>query len=434
MEYPADIIAESHHGFLSADAKCFSFDHRANGYSRGEGVASIIVKRLSSALRDGDTVRAVIRNTGVNQDGRTPGITNPSAVAQEALIRHVYREAGLNPKDTAFVEAHGTGTAAGDPVEASAIAKVFGSSQEEAVYIGALKSNVGHLEGGSGVAAVIKAIYILENAMIPPNQNFEKINPRIPVGKWNIKFPLQNMSWPRKSGLRRVSVNSFGVGGTNAHCVMDDAYHFLQDSRLSGNHNTTAVIPSQHEIDQLISAAHARYQGLASDISSRESRTSTSDGLSEYELVSQNGKEADSKGNALVYLLSAFDEEGVNRIAADIRSYLIQQRQSEADGQTSDNLGRLAYTLSNKRSVLPWKSFVVADSWGELVKKLPDGVSKPLRSRNTPLVAFAFTGQGAQHFAMGRELLVYPIFRKSLEDATEYMKSLGSPWSLLGRR
>ncbi|PLN76124.1 iterative type I polyketide synthase [Aspergillus taichungensis] len=431
MEYPADIIAESHHGFLSADAKCFSFDHRANGYSRGEGVASIIVKRLSSALRDGDTVRAVIRNTGVNQDGRTPGITNPSAVAQEALIRHVYREAGLNPKDTAFVEAHGTGTAAGDPVEASAIAKVFGASQEEAVYIGALKSNVGHLEGGSGVAAVIKAIYILENAMIPPNQNFEKINPRIPVGKWNIKFPLQNMSWPRKSGLRRVSVNSFGVGGTNAHCVMDDAYHFLQDSRLSGNHKTTPVIPAQHEIDRLISAAHARYQGLASDISSHESRTSTSDGLSEYELIGPNEREADSSGNALLYLLSAFDEEGISRVAADIRSYLIRKRRSETGGKTTDNLSGLAYTLSNKRSVLPWKSFVVAGSWGDLLKKLSDGVSKPLRSRNTPLVAFAFTGQGAQHFAMGRELLIYPTFRKSLEDATEYMKSLGSPWSLL---
>ena len=109
-------------GFLSPDSRCYSFDHRANGYSRGEGVGTVILKPLSAALRDGNTIRAVVRGTGVNSDGRTPGITMPSKEAQETLIRDVYSKAGLDPRDTGFVEAHGTGTPAGDPVEAGAIA------------------------------------------------------------------------------------------------------------------------------------------------------------------------------------------------------------------------------------------------------------------------------------------------------------------------
>lgn len=111
----------SHHGYLGADGRCYSFDHRAEGYARGEGVGSIIIKPLSAAIDDGDTIRAVIRGTGVNQDGRTPGITLPNATAQESLICDVYQRAGLDFNDTMFVEAHGTGTSAGDPIEAEAI-------------------------------------------------------------------------------------------------------------------------------------------------------------------------------------------------------------------------------------------------------------------------------------------------------------------------
>ena len=178
-------------GFLSPDSKCYSFDHRANGYSRGEGVGTVIIKPLQAALRDGNTIRAVIRGTGVNSDGRTPGITMPSKDAQEALIRDVYLKAGLHPRDTAFVEAHGTGTPAGDPVEAGAIAMGFNRKESATpLYIGALKSNVGHMEGASGVAGLIKSVLILEKGIIPPNINFEKANPRIPEKEWNISVSV----------------------------------------------------------------------------------------------------------------------------------------------------------------------------------------------------------------------------------------------------
>ena len=177
-------------GFLSPDSLCYSFDDRANGYSRGEGFGIIVLKSLSNALRDGDTIRAVIRATGINQDGRTPGITQPSSRAQEKLIRETYARAGLDMTTTRYFEAHGTGTQIGDPLEASAIQSAFSDrSSNTPLYIGAVKSNIGHLEGASGIAGIIKTILILEKGVIPANINFKTPNPRIPVHKWNIKVP-----------------------------------------------------------------------------------------------------------------------------------------------------------------------------------------------------------------------------------------------------
>jgi acyl transferase domain-containing protein len=152
-------------------------------------VGCLILKPLSQALLDGNTIRAVIRGTGSNQDGRTAGIAMPNRVAQETLIRGVYARAGLDPLNTDFVEAHGTGTQAGDPIETGAISQVFGAgrSPDKPVRIGSIKTNLGHLEGASGVAGVIKAVLMLENRMFLPNRNFGKINPRILLEDWNLK-------------------------------------------------------------------------------------------------------------------------------------------------------------------------------------------------------------------------------------------------------
>ena len=149
----------------------------------------MFLKPLDTALRDGDTVRAIIRSTGVNQDGRTAGITLPNREAQETLIEEVYRKASLDPLDTTFVECHGTGTPAGDPLEAAAISKVFGPNRprEKPLRIGSVKANVGHLEGASGVAGVIKAVLMLENDVILPNRNFQNPNKQIPLEDWKLK-------------------------------------------------------------------------------------------------------------------------------------------------------------------------------------------------------------------------------------------------------
>lgn len=174
---------------LSPDSRCYSFDHRANGYSRGEDFGVVVVKLLADALQNGDTFRAVIRATGSNQDGRTPGITQPSKDAQETLIRDTYLSAGLNLKTTRSFEAHGIGTPIGDPTEAAAISAVFKAERtsDDPLLIGAVKSNIGHLEGASGLAGLIKTIMVLESGVIPPNIWFERPHRSIHTKEWNIK-------------------------------------------------------------------------------------------------------------------------------------------------------------------------------------------------------------------------------------------------------
>ncbi len=186
---PSLIINMTALNFLSPDSKCQSFDHKANGYARGEGAASLILKPLDAALRDNDTIRALIRGSAVNQDGKTPGITLPSMQAQSELIETAYRSAGLSPADTSYFEAHGTGTPAGDLLEMSALASVFGKTRtmQNPLNVGSIKSNIGHLEGASGLVGVIKAIYAIEKGIIPPNLWFDKANPRIPMEEWKVR-------------------------------------------------------------------------------------------------------------------------------------------------------------------------------------------------------------------------------------------------------
>lgn len=166
---------------LSPDGQCYSFDHRANGYSRGEGFGVLVLKRISDAIRDNDTIRGIIRSTGCNQDGYTSSITLPNPISQENLIRQTYKKAGLSMEPTRFFEAHGTGTSVGDPNESKALGSSFRQvrTAQDPLFVGALKSNLGHLEGASGIAGVIKALLVLEKGIIPPNTNFEKVNPKI---------------------------------------------------------------------------------------------------------------------------------------------------------------------------------------------------------------------------------------------------------------
>lgn len=166
---------------LSPDGQCYSFDHRGNGYSRGEGFGVLVLKRVSDAIRDNDTIRGIIRSTGCNQDGNTPSISLPNSLSQETLIRDTYAKAGLSMEPTRFFEAHGTGTPVGDPRESLAIGSAFRQTRttKDPLWVGAVKSNIGHLEGASGIAGVIKALLVLEKGIIPPNTNFERPNPKI---------------------------------------------------------------------------------------------------------------------------------------------------------------------------------------------------------------------------------------------------------------
>lgn len=181
--------ANAHLRLFGEEGRSYTYDSRATGYGRGEGIVSLVLKPLVDAERDGDIVRAIIRNTGINQDGKTSGITFPSCDAQARLMTSVYENAGIDPLDTDYVEAHGTGTAAGDPVEAEAIARVFAAKRksDEPLYVGSVKSNIGHLEAASGLAAIVKVIMALEEGIIPPNINFETPNKDIPMKEWKLR-------------------------------------------------------------------------------------------------------------------------------------------------------------------------------------------------------------------------------------------------------
>jgi acyl transferase domain-containing protein len=423
-------------GFLSPDGKSYCFDHRANGYARGEGVGSVVVMRLSDAIRDGNIIRAIVRGSGVNQDGRTPGISVPSADAQERLIRTVYETARLSPNDTLMVEAHGTGTVVGDPIEATAIARTFQSTKRRTpLVIGAVKSGIGHLEGAAGIAGIIKSVLVLESAIIPPNVNFEKANPKISADQLRLHFPQKNMPWPNNY-LRRISVNSFGVGGTNGHTILDDAYHYLRDRGIKALHNTTSIVPSQKKIDD--HQARIKQETSCSPKTRTDQISSHSDLNIHYIANNEENlkipgswdytSEVSSKDNeanivSIIVPMTAFDKGGIQRTARKHTQFLEEQLLCNPQ-QGEQLLLRYAYTMSRKRTIFQCRSYIVATSIHDLLTKLSRPLSVRVKRQWLPELAFVFTGQGVQWPSMGMAFMVYPAFKVSLESASEYMRSL----------
>ncbi|KAF7597000.1 hypothetical protein BBP40_011366 [Aspergillus hancockii] len=402
---PDFFILLSGPGFLGPDGKCHSFDQKANGYGRGEGVASIILKPLDAALRDGDPIRAIIRGTATNHDGKTPGIALPSQKSQEELIRSAYRSAGLGMGQTGYFEAHGTGTQAGDPIETGAIGNTIGvtKSPGDPLLIGSIKSNIGHLEGASGLAGIVKAILILEKGLIPATAGFESANPKIRLEEQNLQVVSKLTPWP-KEGLRRISVNSFGFGGANAHVILDDADHYLQvwngrDEAISYASSNGDDVPLRDVVSE---AGSDGTNGSYSQIIPRDS--------------------------SQIFVASSHHEGGCTDIVQSLAKYLEKHTEGDLNNKLLYNL---SYTLSERRSKLMWKSFVVASSVTELNQALGSTASTAVKSGSAPSLAFVFSGQGAQWATMGRELLVFNCFRMSLESAGACLRSLGCEWNLI---
>ncbi|PZP06938.1 Acyl transferase domain-containing protein [Pseudomonas sp. NFPP10] len=221
-EYPIG-MCKGH--FLSRDGQCKSFDARGDGYGRGEGGGVVIVKALEQALLDGDTILATVEGAGVNSDGRTPGISMPSAEAQGALIQDICTRFDIDPAQVRYVECHGTGTAAGDPIEARSIGSVYGKGRTggDRVVLGSIKSNIGHLEAGAGIASLIKAVLTLQHREAFELGNLETPNPDIPFEEWGIQLAAGPIQLAKPGEAFLVGVNSFGFGGTNAHVVLRSA-------------------------------------------------------------------------------------------------------------------------------------------------------------------------------------------------------------------
>jgi len=354
------------------DGRTYAFEERAkSGFARGEGAGVVLLKPLSAAIRDKDPIRAIIANSGVNQDGRTKGITLPNEKAQEDLIRRVYAEANLNPDECGFAEMHGTGTKAGDPIEAAAVHAALGQNRtaRNPLYIGSVKSNIGHLEGASGIASIIKAAMILDNGLLLPNADFKKPNPNIPLNEWNMKVVNSTRPWPR--GKKYVSVSNYGFGGANAHVVLQKP-----------------PAPTQAADDA----------------------------------------EADGDPKRRLFLISANDKDSLKTRISDFGVYF-EQRPEVFENSL---FGNFAYTLGSKLSHLSYRIAVSATTLDELGIRLAQLKINPVRVLGAPTVALVFTGQGAQWAQMGIPLMAdYPVFKSAVERADECLRNLGAEFSLL---
>jgi len=382
---------------VGADGRCYAWDSRAQGYGRGEGVAVLVLKSLDAALRDGDRVHAVIRNSGLNQDGKTATITSPSLDAQTRLIRDCYRGAGLDLSETGYVEAHMTGTQAGDVTEAESLARTLGSSRDahDPVWVGSVKTNVGHTGGVSGLAGIIKAAMAMKHRAIPPNLNYMVGNTKIPLRSWHLQVPTSLVPWPSDKPLR-ASINNFGYGGTNAHVILE--------------------APPDCGIEKGVSMS-----------------------------VSVSGSGQDGVGacaeTSRLYILSAQDPTTLRSMASRLASYLRNGSETETGAAAAaapppPSAAALAHTLSSRRSRLSYLTVIHAPSLASLEQQLLASpaalkISHCPPARTAPRLGFVFNGQGAQWHAMGRELLtVYPVFSSAMDEADLILRSYGADWSL----
>ncbi len=209
-------------GVLASDGRCKAFDASADGFARSEGVGIVVVKPLSKALRAGDKIYSVINDILIAQDGRTQGMSLPNPVAQANMLETIYKRAHINPCEINYVEAHGTGTQAGDSAETKAIGSVFsrGRASNKPCHIGSVKTNIGHTEAAAGIAGLIKASLAVQKGIIPPNINLSQPNPAIAFEQNNLKVPVSAIPWPEDDRQRYAGVNSFGMGGVNAHVII----------------------------------------------------------------------------------------------------------------------------------------------------------------------------------------------------------------------
>ncbi|KAI0402748.1 polyketide synthase-like protein [Xylaria palmicola] len=232
---PTAHIAASKAGFLSPTSTCNTFDISADGYARAEGVNAIYLKRLSAAIRDGDTIYAVVRGTATNSNGHTPGVVYPSSEFQEAVIRKAYRDGNLEFSDTDYIECHGTGTELGDAVEMTGLANCFSPTRKTPLKIGGSKPNFGHSEAASSLTSLIKVCLAFQHRLLPPTRGIKTLNPKLELSRRNMTVVTKAEAWPRE--LQRASICSSGYGGANAHAILESLSSYTsraEEPRLEG--------------------------------------------------------------------------------------------------------------------------------------------------------------------------------------------------------
>ena len=356
MINPETPISYSKWGMLSPTGRCHPFDTRADGFVRGEGAGTVVLKRLDDAMRDGDQVLAVVRGTGVNQDGRSQGLTAPSADAQRALFTETVRRAAVDPRQLGLVETHGAGTPIGDPIEFDSVSSVYGTGLGRCA-LGGVKSNLGHTEAAAGVSGVIKAVLSLRHGVVPPTLNFTDWNPQIKPDSTRLFVPTEPTPWPVADATRLAAVSSFGVGGTNAHVILQQA-------------------PPQPEEPAAPDTGTPRMIPLSAG---------------SFEVL----------GTAASRLADWLREDGDDARLADVAHTMARRR--------SHHLARLAVTA---RTVAELVTRLDAFADGEPQPSVTCTTARLAASRGA---VWVFSGQGSQWAGMGRALLAEePVFAETV--------------------
>lgn len=371
---PHITIAYSQSKMMAPDGRCKFGDARANGYVRSEGAAAIVLKRLSDALADNDPIHALILGSAVNNDGQSSGfLTTPGGAGQEEVLRLAFQNAGISPGIVQYVEAHGTGTSAGDPVEIGALGAVLaeGRSPHHPCRIGSVKTNFGHTESAAGLAGLIKVVLSLEQHKLPPSLHFQTPNPDIPWDRLPLQVQNRLEDWPEHVGPAIAGVSAFGIAGTNAHVVLQEA-------------------PIPIAVSQLKVTKAQNWAGFL-PLSARTPEA----------LTAMAGRMRDFLGHTTADLQDILYTAGVRRAHHEHRLAVI--------GNDKAHLAEsLAAFLANE---MP--SAVVA---GQAVEQRK--------------VVFVFPGQGSQWLGMGRQLLeTQPVFREAIQRCEQVFRPFVD-WSL----
>ena len=447
-------------GAISPTSTCHTFDAAADGYARADGFGALYVKKLSDAVANNDPIRAVIRATAINANGKTGGISHPSPEGQEAVMRRAYEAAGgLDPDLTGYFECHGTGTAVGDPLEVSAVGRLFAAGREkEPLLIGSIKPSLGHSESSSGLAGLMKAVLAIEHGQIPATIGLVNPNPNIDFDGSGVKVVTEMTPWPASKPIKRASVNSFGYGGANAHCILESIesivpgyqpYASRDSSRASDQHSssdssifcasssskasTPPSTPVELEFDPKDSEFGQPESPESGEVEFALDKVKKSqDNATKHATINHHRDQIPGSTQTLVDS-TKLTENSTRRLVllpfSGHDDYSLKANISVLSSVADqyDPLD-LAYTLSARRSKFFQRAFAVADA--DSPSSALDEATMTFGKSSAAVqgVGFIFTGQGAQWAGMGSQLFAeYESYRRTIRYLDSILRKVPEP-------
>ncbi|MEY9860421.1 acyl transferase domain-containing protein [Catenulispora sp. GAS73] len=469
MSNPGMFVEFSRQRGLAADGRCKAFGEQADGTGWAEGVGLVVLERLSDARRNGHRVLALLRGSAINQDGASNGLSAPSGPAQEAVIRAALADAGLSAAGVDAVEAHGTGTALGDPIEAEALLATYGRDREDGrpLWLGSLKSNIGHTQAAAGVGGVIKMVLAMRHGRMPATLHAQRPSPHVDWSAGTVELVTDEREWTRAGHPRRAAVSSFGISGTNAHVVLEEAEPEPAETETGAAGTGTG---SSTGTDTGTAASAAADSGTNTSTNTNSgigaaadngagthiAADSSADGSAGTDIAANSGAGSgagtdiaadsgpQSAGAALPFVLSARSAPALRAQATRLLDRFGSGTGSRTNSGTDSgaateaDLAGVARTLAEGRARLGHRAVIAADSTAHLLEGLralgadePDARLVQGVTTADPKPVFVFPGQGSQWAGMAVELWERsPVFRRKLSECAQALAP-HTDWSLI---